>query len=106
VEPLLGGSATATLDEVVQRLARAKTVAHVCREYGSAREALLLNGRFVLEQLAACANRAQPASAATAKDKGKRAAGVTAGPFATALEAEVGIKRTSALQWAWRNDER
>lgn len=46
LSPQLGGSAFATLEEVVARLARSKA----CKSYGSAREGLLVNGRFVLHQ--------------------------------------------------------
>jgi hypothetical protein len=47
--PQHGGSAFATLEEVVARLARGR----VLKGYGSAREGLLVNGRFVLAQLEA-----------------------------------------------------
>eukprot|EP00887_Chlorella_sp_A99_P005231 scaffold1.g5231.t1 len=49
LSPQLGGSAFATLEEVVARLARSKA----CKSYGSAREGLLVNGRFVLHQFEA-----------------------------------------------------
>jgi hypothetical protein len=54
IDPELGGSATASLDTVVAKLARAKAG----KGYASAREALLLNGRFVLAQVGreACAS--------------------------------------------------
>jgi len=47
LEPSFGGSLSAGLDAVVVKLARAKAG----KGYSSAREALLLNGRFVLEQV-------------------------------------------------------
>lgn len=50
INPELGGSASASLDAVVAKLARAKAG----KGYASAREALLLNGRFVLGQVRGC----------------------------------------------------
>jgi hypothetical protein len=50
IDPELGGSAAASLDAVVAKLARAKAG----KGYASAREALLLNGRFVLAQVRFC----------------------------------------------------
>ena len=47
LSPQLGGSAFASLEEVVARLARAK----VCAAYPTAREGLLVNARFLLGQL-------------------------------------------------------
>jgi hypothetical protein len=47
VEPSFGGSSSASLDAVVAKLTRAKAG----KGYHSAREALLLNGRFVLAQV-------------------------------------------------------
>jgi hypothetical protein len=47
IDPELGGSAAASLDAVVAKLARAKAG----NGYASAREALLLNSRFVLAQV-------------------------------------------------------
>lgn len=73
------------MDAVVAKLARAKAG----KGYSSAREALLLNGRFVLGQVAAHQKRKGGAVAATDKGKGKAPAGVTAGPFCAELEAEV-----------------
>jgi hypothetical protein len=49
IDPELGGSASASLDAVVAKLARAKAG----KGYATAREALLLNGRFVLAQVCA-----------------------------------------------------
>lgn len=46
LSPQLGGSAFASLEEIVARLARAK----VCKGYPSAREGLLVNARFLLAQ--------------------------------------------------------
>jgi hypothetical protein len=61
IDPELGGSAAASLDAVVAKLARAKAG----KGYASAREALLLNGRFVLAQVRflqlACNNNNNPA---------------------------------------------
>jgi len=48
LSPQHGGSAFATLEEVVARLARAKAT----KGFANPREGLLLNGRFVLAQLA------------------------------------------------------
>jgi DNA (cytosine-5)-methyltransferase 1 len=79
VVPALGGNVDVTLDEVVARLARSGAA----KGYGSAREALLLNGAFVLQQIEAddCRRRGVPlpkvaaaaaaAAAAGGKDKGK-----------------------------------
>jgi hypothetical protein len=47
VEPSFGGSSSASLDAVVAKLTRVKAG----KGYNSAREALLLNGRFVLAQV-------------------------------------------------------
>lgn len=47
VEPAFGGSSSASLDAVVAKLTRAKAG----KGYHTAREALLLNGRFVLAQV-------------------------------------------------------
>lgn len=47
LEPSFGGTLSAGLDAVVAKLARAKAG----KGYSSAREALLLNGRFVLDQV-------------------------------------------------------
>lgn len=47
VDPTFGGSSAASLDAVVAKLTRAKAG----KGYHSAREALLLNGRFVLAQV-------------------------------------------------------
>lgn len=88
VDPDLGGNLTAALDAVVAKLARAKAG----KGYSSTREALLLNGRFVLGQLAAHEQRKGGAAAAGDKGKGKAPAGVTSGPFCTELEAEVRIR--------------
>eukprot|EP00879_Flechtneria_rotunda_P032023 GHRR01035170.1.p1 GENE.GHRR01035170.1~~GHRR01035170.1.p1 ORF type:complete len:411 (+),score=190.01 GHRR01035170.1:418-1650(+) len=82
-----GGSPSASLDAVVAKLARAKAA----KGYSSAREALLLNGRFVLAQIAAHETRkAGPAAAAAGdKSKGKAAAELTSGPFCSELQAEL-----------------
>jgi hypothetical protein len=85
VDPALNGNAAATFDEVVSRLARFKAV---YKGYASAREALLLNGRFILRQLDA-ADRARRGAAPSGKDKGKGAAGATEWAFYKGLEAEV-----------------
>ena len=45
--PASGGSSGATLEEVVARLARSK----LAKGYPSAREALLVNGKFLLAQV-------------------------------------------------------
>lgn len=45
-----GGSPAASLEEVVARLARSK----LARGYPSAREALLVNGKFILAQVGGC----------------------------------------------------
>jgi hypothetical protein len=81
----MGGNAAATFDEVVSRLARVKAV---YKGYGSAREAVLLNGRFILQQLAA-ADDARRGVTASSKDKGKSAAGASEWAFYKGLEAEV-----------------
>jgi len=47
LEPSFGGNATTSLDAVVAKLTRSKAG----KGYHSAREALLLNGRFVLAQV-------------------------------------------------------
>lgn len=47
LEPAFGGNCSASLDAVVAKLTRAKAG----KGYHSAREALLLNGRFVLAQV-------------------------------------------------------
>ncbi len=98
LDPAQGGSLGASLDHVVAKLARGRAA----KVYGSAREALLLNGRFVLEQLAAAdQRRGQGAAPPGAADKGKgkaaagsdggagSAAGMSGGAFAEALSAEV-----------------
>lgn len=79
-----GGDPTASLDAVVAKLARAKAG----RGYSSAREALLLNGRFVLSQVTAHDKR-NGGAAADDKGKGKAPAGISSGPFCTELQAEV-----------------
>ncbi|KAF8055388.1 MET1B [Scenedesmus sp. PABB004] len=81
VDPDLGGSAAASLDAVVAKLARAKAG----KGYATAREALLLNGAFVLAQLAA--HEARRAGGASAKGKG--AASFGSGPFVAELKAEL-----------------
>ncbi|GAX75038.1 hypothetical protein CEUSTIGMA_g2482.t1 [Chlamydomonas eustigma] len=73
-----GGAITATLDEVVAKMARAK----VGRGYGSTRDALLLNGKFILQQLKVMSEQQLSKSA-------KTAVSFHTAPFATALEAEV-----------------
>lgn len=83
LDPSRGGSPDSSLDEVIAKLARAKAG----KGYGSAREALLLNGRFVLQQLAAEQARQQPG--ADGGNKGKGAAGLEGGAFAKSLEDEV-----------------
>lgn len=87
LDPEFGGSPATGLDAVVAKLARAKAG----KGYASAREALLLNGRFVLGQLAAHEARKSGGTAAAKADmgKGKAPAGVTGGPFCSELEAEV-----------------
>lgn len=87
VDPAIGGNAGASLDEVVSRLARHKAV---YKGYGSAREALLLNGRFILQQLSSVDAARRSVAAANGKDKGKGAAGATEWAFYKGLEAEVG----------------
>ena len=86
VDPALGGNAAATLDEVVSRVARQKSV---YKGYGSAREAVLLYGRFILQQLTAVEEARRGGAAAAGKDKGKGAAGATEWAFYKGLEAEV-----------------
>jgi DNA (cytosine-5)-methyltransferase 1 len=49
LSPAHGGTTAATLEEVIARLARTKVV----KGYATAREGLLVNGKFVLAQLAA-----------------------------------------------------
>ncbi len=66
----------------------------VGRGYGNSREALLLNGRFVLRELERLFG-AQDA-------KGKAAITVTGGPLAMALKAEVGGRGAVCLAWTWR----
>ena len=69
------------------RLARQKAV---YKGYSSAREAMLLNGRFILQQLASAdAARRGVATATKEKDKGKGAAGASEWPFYKGLQAEV-----------------
>uniref|UniRef100_A0A383WCP9 Cytosine-specific methyltransferase n=1 Tax=Tetradesmus obliquus TaxID=3088 RepID=A0A383WCP9_TETOB len=86
INPEMGGSASASLDAVVAKLARAQAG----KGYASAREALLLNGRFVLGQVAAHeARRGGGAKAAADKGKGKAPAGLSSGPFYSELEAEL-----------------
>eukprot|EP00878_Enallax_costatus_P030274 GHUV01032949.1.p1 GENE.GHUV01032949.1~~GHUV01032949.1.p1 ORF type:complete len:574 (+),score=238.91 GHUV01032949.1:1551-3272(+) len=85
IDPELGGNLATSLDAVVAKLARAKAG----KGYSSAREALLLNGRFVLGQVAAHEKTKGAANAAADKGKGKAPAGVTAGPFCAELEAEL-----------------
>ncbi|KAI8469978.1 MAG: hypothetical protein J3K34DRAFT_268835 [Monoraphidium minutum] len=85
VDPAVGGNAAATFDEVVSRLARQKAI---YKGYASVREALLLNGRFVLQTLEA-ADAQRRGVAAGAKDKGKGAAGATEWAFYKGLEAEL-----------------
>jgi hypothetical protein len=96
VDPAAGGNAAATFDEVVSRVARQKAV---YKGYGSAREAILLNGRFVLQQLVA-ADDARRGVAASGKDKGKSAAGATEWAFYKGLEAEVREAAVGLIQWS------
>jgi DNA (cytosine-5)-methyltransferase 1 len=107
----LDAAPAASLDDVVGKLSRAK--AGKALGYGTARQALLLNGRFVLRHLAAEASRRDPEgvraraeeasrlAAALDKGKGKSAAqaaaaqraalpvGLEACPFVEGLEAEL-----------------
>lgn len=89
IDPALGGNSAATFDEVVSRVARVKPV---YKGYASAREALLLNGRFILRQIDAAdeARRGPAAASAASKEKGKAAAGATEWAFYKGLEAELG----------------
>jgi hypothetical protein len=73
LSPAHGGTTAATLEEVVARLARTKVV----KGYSTAREGLLVNGKFVLTHLAATGTTGAPAPR-------REAAG-----FAAALEAAV-----------------
>ncbi|GIM09110.1 hypothetical protein Vretimale_12977 [Volvox reticuliferus] len=87
-----GGRMDSSFEEVCCRVARTK----VSKQYGGARFALKLNGRFLLEQLVAMAAASKPQlrADATAKDKGKAPAdnGAAAtctydnGPFAQGLK--------------------
>jgi hypothetical protein len=102
VDPACGGNAAATFDEVVSRLARQKAV---YKGYSSAREALLLNGRFILQQLAAAdAARRGVAAGTKEKDKGKGAAGASEWAFCKGLEAEVGGADVFGVRTDWAED--
>jgi hypothetical protein len=78
-------------DDVVAKVARSGAT----KGYSSAREALLLNGPFVLQRLEeATAAGAAPGAlkgkaAAAAVDKGKGKAGVMEGPFVAALREQL-----------------
>lgn len=85
VDASSGGNPATTFDDVVARVARNKAA---YKGYSSAREALLLNGRFVLAQLAAV-DEARRGVSSSAKDKGKAAAGASEWAFCKGLEAEV-----------------
>ncbi|GLC48233.1 hypothetical protein PLESTB_000073500 [Pleodorina starrii] len=69
--PAAGGRLDASFDDVCRQVARTK----VSKQYGGARFALMLNGRFIKEQLTSMAAASQPqgsaAAAAAAGDKGK-----------------------------------
>ncbi|MEW5318123.1 MAG: hypothetical protein WDW38_009370 [Sanguina aurantia] len=80
--PEVGGSLTITLDEMIAKLARSK----VGKQYGSAREALLLNGKFVASQLAAMAEAGASSGRASSKSA---VVPVAETVFALALAAEV-----------------
>jgi hypothetical protein len=82
----------------VSRLARVKSV---YKGYSSAREAVLLNGRFILSQLQA-ADDARRGITAGAKDKGKSAAGASEWAFCKGLEAEVRARGHQAAHGAAR----
>ena len=99
VEGVLGlhpgqpGDPMASWEEVAAKVARSGAA----KGYSSAREALLLNGPFVLQQLeeatatpaTAAAEADKGKAAAAAADKGKRKAGVVEGPFVAALREQL-----------------
>ncbi|PNH03380.1 DNA (cytosine-5)-methyltransferase 1 [Tetrabaena socialis] len=88
-----GGRLDASFDDVCCRVARLK----VSKQYGGARCTLKLNGRFVLEQLAAMAAAAQPSAAA---DKGK---GSAKGKEAADKGKEVADKSKGAATCSYDN---
>ena len=85
VTPHFGGNAQASLEEVVARLARSKTM----KRFSTPREGLLLNGKFVLSQLA----KIDADEASKGNSSGKSTLLLAATPFAKALaDAVQGFK--------------